>query len=390
MKRETLDRVQDLLNEMVETSYVAGVSCMILEQGKEQGYYQAGYADLSVQKAVTRDTIYLLYSMTKPVTAAAVMILMEEGRLDLLEPVEKYIPGFKNQQVEKSGQYESVNRAVTIKDLLSMTSGLVYDGEETPAQREMQKLFEDVKEKLLTEEAYTTLEVANKIGRNPLQFQPGEHWEYGTSADILGAVVECVSGKRFGEFLEERIFKPLGMKDTGFYVPDEKKYRLSKVYEEIEGELKEYHDNRLGIMIDMPKYPSFESGGAGLVSTIDDYAKFAAMLLNRGEYEGKRILAPKTVDYMTSCKLNEIQQKDLIWDNLPGHTYGNLMRVMVDSGLAVINGTNGEYGWDGWLGPYFSNDPKHQVTILLMQQRAASGTTSYTRKLRNIVASAME
>lgn len=390
MEGKTLERIQDLLNEMVESSYVAGASCMILERGKEQGYYEAGYADLSAQRAISRDTIYLMYSMTKPITAAAVMMLMEEGKLDLLDPVQKYIPGFRDQQVAESGKYVPASRPVTIKDLLSMTSGLVYGGEASIAETKMEEVFEDIKGKLLTKEAYTTLEVADKIGRNPLNFQPGEHWQYGTSADVLGAVVECVSGRQFGEFLEERIFQPLEMKDTGFYVSKDKKHRLSKVYEEVNGELREYHGNHLGIMIDMAKYPSFESGGAGLVSTIDDYAKFATMLLNEGKYEGKRILAPKTVGYMTHCRLNETQQKDLVWENLPGFSYGNLLRVMVDARLAVMNGSNGEYGWDGWLGPYFANDPKHQVTVLLMQQRTGTGTTSYTRRLRNIVAAAME
>lgn len=390
MEQKKLERIQGLLNEMVETEFVAGASCLVLQHGKEQGYFEAGYADLAEKKEIKRDTMYFLYSMTKPVTAAAVMMLMEEGRLDLLDPAEKYIPGFISQRVQRSGQYENVKRSVTIKDLLSMTSGLVYGGEETKVQQKMQKVFDAIDERLLTEESYTTLEVADMIGRTPLEFQPGEHWQYGTSADILGAIVEVASGKKLGEFLEERIFKPLGMKDTGFYVPGYKKHRLSKVYEEVNGELMEYHENRLGIMIDMPRVPSFESGGAGLVSTIDDYAKFATMLLNKGEYQGKRLLSTKTVEYMTSCRLNENTQKDLLWDNLPGFSYGNLMRVMVDSRLAVINGTDGEYGWDGWLGPYFANDPEHQMTILLMQQKAASGTTSYTRKLRNMIAAAIE
>lgn len=390
MNKEKLDRLQGVLDEMVETSFVAGVNCLVLEHGKEVGYYEAGYRDLKSRKSLSRDTIFLLYSMTKPITAAVTMLLMEEGRVDLLDPVSKYISGFRNQKVIQDGKMVPTYKEVTIKDLLSMTSGIVYGGIETLVEEEMGKVFERINEKLLGEAAYTTLQVAEQIGRCPLKFQPGTKWQYGASADVLGAVVECVSGMKFGEFLKQRIFEPLEMKDTAFYVPEEKKERLSKVYQVVEGELVEYRGNHLGIMTDMPKYPKFESGGAGLVSTIDDYARFATMLMNKGTYNGRRILAPKTVEYMTSCHLDEKVKTYYNWDSLAGYSYGNLMRVMIDSGLAVINGTNGEYGWDGWLGPYFMNDPVHKLTILMMQQRTDSGTTAYTRKIRNIVAGALE
>lgn len=390
MKREKLKRIQEILDEMVEKAYVAGVSCLVLQEGKEKCYYQAGYMDLALEKKLSRDTIFLLYSMTKPITATAIMMLLEEGVIDLLDPVETYLPGFQHQKVAEADKRVAVNRSVNIKDLLSMTSGLVYGGEQTMAERETHKVFEDIKAHLLTNASYTTLEVANKIGQCPLQFQPGEHWQYGSSADILGAIVEVASGIRFGEFLANRIFEPLGMKDTAFYVPEEKKNRLSKVYCEEEGALRRYQGNHLGILTDMSKMPTFESGGAGLVSTIDDYAKFATMLLNKGSYEGKSILASKTVAYMINSHLNSTPQEDVVWENLPGFTYGNLMRVMVNSSLAVINGTNGEYGWDGWLGPYFTNDPVNKMTVLIMQQKTNTGTTSYTRKLRNIIASALD
>lgn len=390
MNKEKLARIQGILNEMVETSYVAGINCLILENGKEQGYYEAGYIDISEKRILTRDSIFLLYSMTKPVTAAAIMMLMEDGVIDLLDPVEKYLSGFKAQKVAVQDELIAAKRQVTIKNLLSMTSGLVYGGQQTRAEQEMDKLFADINEKLFTDHAYSTIEVANKIGQCPLQFEPGEHWQYGTSADVLGAIVEVASGMHFGDFLEERLFRPLGMKDTAFCVPEEKKSRFSKVYLEEGNALREYHGNHLGIMTDMPSKPAFESGGAGLVSTIDDYAKFATMLLNKGTYEDKHILSPRTVEFMTSSHLEAIPQKDLIWENLPGYTYGNLMRIMVDSSLAVINGSNGEYGWDGWLGPYFMNDPVHGITVLMMQQRTDSGTTTYTRRLRNMIAAAIE
>ena len=199
-----------------------------------------------------------------------------------------------------------------------------------------------------------------------------------------------VAGKSFGEFLKENIFMPLGMVDTGFEVPEEKRNRLAKTYQQGKEGLEEYTGNNLGILISMEKKPRFESGGAGLVSTIDDYSHFAQMLLNKGEFKGVHILAPKTVEYMTNCKLPDfLDQEVATWDSLRGHSYGNLMRMMNRPELAIFNGSKGEYGWDGWLGPYFSNDPTNQITFLMMQQKTDTGTTPYTRKLRNIVAASL-
>lgn len=390
MNQEKLGAVQEILNEMVETSYVAGVNCLILEKGKEVAYYEAGYADLKEKKPLKRDNLFLLYSMSKPITAVATMLLMERGKIDLLDPVEKFIPAFKGQQVIENGECVPCKKPITIKDLLSMTSGILYGNNIEVTGLKMDALFEDVKARLLSPNAYTTLEFAEHVGSIPLAFQPGSHWAYGASADVLGAVIEVVAGKSFGEFLKENIFMPLGMVDTGFEVPEEKRNRLAKTYQQGKEGLEEYTGNNLGILISMEKKPRFESGGAGLVSTIDDYSHFAQMLLNKGEFKGVHILAPKTVEYMTNCKLPDfLDQEVATWDSLRGHSYGNLMRMMNRPELAIFNGSKGEYGWDGWLGPYFSNDPTNQITFLMMQQKTDTGTTPYTRKLRNIVAASL-
>lgn len=182
-------------------------------------------------------------------------------------------------------------RPVRICDLLNMTSGLMYGGDVTSVcSMETEKLFDRIKEHLYLEDAMTTQEVANRLGLIPLQFQPGESFQYGTSADVLGAVIEVISGKTFGEFLKEEFFEPLDMEDTAFYVPENKQERLAKVYQRTEQGLELYTENHLGIMNAMKQVPAFESGGAGLVSTLDDYAKFAAMLLQEGSYQGKQIL----------------------------------------------------------------------------------------------------
>ncbi|MDE6749077.1 MAG: beta-lactamase family protein [Lachnospiraceae bacterium] len=390
MNKQKLSRLQTLLQEMTDTGFISGVSCMVLQGGEEQCYYESGMRDIANALPITRDTIFRLYSMTKPITSAAVMILLEEGKIDLLDPVSMYLPGFNNQYIMQKGMLIPAVRPITIQHLLNMTSGLAYGGEGNATEARTGILLEEVKERLTSDKPLTTIEIMNRLGQIPLAFQPGEKWQYGMSADVLGAVVEIVSGMRFGEFLEERIFKPLGMKDTGFYVPEEKQTRLAKVYRETESGLEEFHISHLGVQNRMELPPAFESGGAGLVSTIDDFAAFTQMLLNNGTYRGNTILSEKTVEFMTGAHLSPALQ-DYInqWENLPGYTYANLMRIMKDPGMAVSMSGMGEYGWDGWLGTYMMNDPSNNLTLLIMQQKTDSGTTVYTRKMRNVMFSAI-
>ena len=391
MNKEKLSKLQDVLNEMVDTGFVAGVSCVVLKDGIEQCYYEAGYQDIAAGKKLSRDTIFRMYSMSKPVTATAAMILLQEGRIDLMDPVSKYLPGFKNQKVARNGIEEPVIKEMTIQNLLNMTSGLTYGGESSVAECRSQKLIDEIVEKLDTDNALTTVDIANRIGQQPLAFQPGEKWQYGFSADVLAAVVEVVSGMRYSDFLQEKIFGPLGMKDTGFFVPEEKQDRLTKIYRQIEEGLVEELYPNLGVSVSQKKSPAFESGGAGLVSTIDDYIRFTQMLLNGGSLDGVEILSPATVEFMTTAHVTEAQQAGVnAWESLAGYTYGNLLRIMNNPELALGLGCKGEYGWDGWLGTYMVNDPAHKLTFISMQQRADSGTTGYTRKMRNIVFSALD
>lgn len=382
-----LERLQSIMDQAVEEKFIAGASLLVRKNGEEKWFCKSGMADLEKGKSIERDTIFRLYSMSKPVTAAAAMILVERGLLDMGEPVSKYLPGFANQKVAEENQSVSVKREMNIKDLLCMTSGLSYPNEATPAGREAASVFEKIDEALYSDTPMTTQEVANALGRCRLQFQPGEHWMYGSSADILGAVIEVVSGMRFGEFLKKEIFEPLGMTDTGFYVPREKQGRIAKVYENQEGNLVEVETNHLGIRYSLDEEPAFQSGGAGLVSTLDDYAKFAQMLLNEGSLGTTRILKPQTVRFLTRGKLTARQQEDFErdWEQFMGYTYGNLMRVLERQGQTWAMGFEGEYGWDGWLGAYFCNDPKNQATFLLMYQLVHAGTTTFTRKIRNVV-----
>ncbi len=387
--QEEIGQIKKVLRAGIDNNELAGANLMIIKDGNEILYHEDGYADREEKLPVRRDSIFRLYSMSKPVTAAAVMILFERGEIDLYDPVSKFLPGFKNQMVAEGGELVPAQREVNIKDLLSMTSGLVYGGSDRAGQ-DTEALFRELDDRLLGDSPMSTIEAMNKLGKCALAFQPGSAWQYGTSADVLGAVVEVVSGLSYGEFLDKEFFKPLGMQDTAFWVPEEKRDRLVKTYARNEkGELVPFYEDHLGIIHKMDRIPAFESGGAGLVSTIDDYAKFAEMLMNEGSLGDVRILRPRTVNYLTSCTLNTEQQKNFDdWVTLGGHSYGNLMRVMTDPSRAGDMGSLGEYGWDGWLGAYFCNCPKENLTFLLMMQRTDAGTTPLARRLRNVILSA--
>ncbi len=381
--------IQDAMARAVQNKEVAGVTLLVTQEGQEKYYAQCGYADIAEEKPMARDTIVRLYSQSKPVTAAAAMLLMQDGIIDLNEPVSNYISSFNKQTCIINGKAKKLpaDKAVRIKDLLNMTSGLVYPGITTEAESSTTVLFLDAARRLDTDDQMSTLEFAARIGKFPLQFIPGSSIQYGSSADVLGAVIEKVSGQKFGDFLKERLFDPLEMKDTGFYVPEEKKSRLSKVYEHRRGQLREYNENHLAIRNDGGKN-AFESGGAGLFSTLDDYSHFGQMLMNGGTYKGKEIMTPATVQYMTNAALKEGPQRAFEnWNGLEGYTYGNLMRIMAEPEKAVMIGNKGEYGWDGWLGAYFMNDPSSKTTIIMLTQMRDFGTGYLTRKLRNIIMS---
>lgn len=391
MNQQKLSRIQELLWEMTEVSFVSGANCMVWQSGQEQFYYEAGMRDLANGLPMTRDTIFRLYSMSKPVTAAAAMILLEEGRIDLYDPVSDFLPGFRNQNVMANGALTPVKRPVVIRDLLNMTSGLTYPGEGCPTELHTNQLMDEVITRLSTPQALTTCEIVNRLGEIPLAFQPGEKWQYGMSADVLGAVIEVASGMRFGDFLRERIFEPLNMNDTGFFVPTKKQSRLAKVYQNNGKGLEEFHFPHLGISNDMKTPPAFESGGAGLVSTIDDYARFAQMLLHKGSLGKVSLLSPQTVSFMTQAHLSPALDPYVWqWESLSGCSYANLMRIMKDPGAAISISRAGEFGWDGWLGTYMTVDPADDMLLLLMYQKTDTGTTAYTRKIRNVVFSALD
>ncbi len=393
MNEEIKETIQSCIDRALERRELAGCSFCLMQDNKEELYTEAGYADLAAGKKISRDSIYRLYSMSKPVTAAAMMALAEDGYIDLLDPVYRYFPSFRHQNyVTADGDVRPVDdeHVMLVRDLMNMTSGLVYPDAATQPGRETDAIYQDAVSRLGTDHGMSTMEFADRIGECTLLFQPGTGWNYSVSADIAGAVIEKVSGMHFGEYLQERLFDPIGMKDTAFSVPKEKLDRLVVSYQNENDEegatLVPYTGNHLAIRNDGGEN-AFESGGAGLFSTLDDYRLFTSMLLNGGNAEnGRQILRPGTVRYLTSGKLSPQQQEYFDrWRGLSGHTYGNLNRVMTDPSQAATIGHKGEYGWDGWLGVYFSNDPERRQTMLLMLNQKDYGTSRLTRQLRNIV-----
>jgi len=381
------DYAVKMMEREIENGQIAGGTVMVLKDGAVILNESRGFANKERKTLMKDDTIIHLFSMSKPVTSAAAMILAERGLIDFLDPVSKFLPGFKNQMVETKDGLVPANREVTIRDLLNMTSGICYPNGDSPAGIAMDRVFRKPQES-----AYRcpTLDMCNMMGEVPLVFQPGERWMYGASADVLGGVVEVVSGKKYSEFLKTEIFDRLGMHDTSFSVPDQKKNRMARIYEYDEGlkALKPLTWENLGIN-NCGDDNAFESGGAGLMSTITDYAKFASMLLNGGTYKEVRILGRKTVDFMRTNQLTDAQRAFCDWDSLRGCGYGNLMRVILDKGATAMNASVGEFGWDGWTGNYMSIDPSENMVILYFIQRAGAGMNEATRRMRNALFGAL-
>ena len=387
--KQLIAKLSDVLDRQVELQNTAGVNLLILQEGKEIAYVQSGYADVETKKTFDRDTIMRIYSMTKPITSAAVMILVQRGLISLGEPVKKYLPGFENQMVRTpDGKTSPVARPAYIRDLLSMTSGMPYgDPNGKGVFAYAQRVFDEIDRRLYTDDQMSTLEIANALGEAGCAFTPGDSWLYGTSADILGAIVEVVSKMPFGEFLQKELFDPLEMSDTGFYVPENKRSRMANAYERRGGSLELFETNNLGMKYMRETKPAFESGGAGLTSTIDDYSHFAQMLINGGIYKGRQILDEKIVEYCTKGRLNAWQEEAMwrSWDGHSGYSYGCLMQHMVEPQKAYHLCWMDEYGWDGWLGTYFCNSPHNKVTILIGEQISNPEGNLVYEKVKNVL-----
>lgn len=385
------NKINELLKTAVERGDTAGANVLVIKDGKEIAYCESGMRDIENEIPMSRDTIFRLYSQTKPITAAAVMLLVSRGKIDLNAWLSDYMPEFSNMYVNIGGERRPAANHITVGNLMNMTSGLAYPDDATEGGKQSGVVFWTIENRLFSDNPVTTEKFAEMMSKTDLCFEPGERFMYGASADILGALVEKVGGMPFRDFLIENFFEPLEMNDTDFYVPAEKSARLAKVYDYSENGLAELKTNHLGLRYERDVIPAFQSGGAGLCSTLDDYGKFASMLMNGGQLDGKRIMPEAAVRLLTcGGRLPGGKEKHLqeCWSWMSGYTYSNLMRVCEDENRVMLFSSKGEYGWDGWLGTFFSNEPAHGITLLFGTQQAGIGRTgTLVRSIKNIVMS---
>ena len=385
-----IQNIQAVLDEAVSTNKFAGCSCLLFQAGSEQGFWSSG-------KNFSRDTICRIFSMTKPITAVAAWILIERGKMELTSPVSDFLSEFSNLQVLSQGKATPCNKPLLIRDLLNMTSGYSYGGMQDESHRQISALIKEMDEAIKKEKPLSLNEIISRTAKIPLAFTPGESFEYGISADILGAVIEKASGMKLSEFMEKEIFSPLSMNDTAFFVPAEKRERVAAVYEQFFENsnrlLRERKEGLLGIQLLPESSPAFESGGAGLFSTVDDYMKFCKLLLSCGTAGDKRILNEGTVRAMRTLHISGGAQSAFEegFPHFSGYSYGNLMRILTDeSKSTTISRGNSEFGWDGALGTYMAVDTENDLAIVFFTQCANDGGyTSTARKIKNIVYSAL-
>ena len=375
---ERLERLTDIMGRQVEEKKAPGVSILIARHGKI-AYRQSVGALRPGGPAMTDDAIFRIYSMTKPIVSVAAMMLVEEGRLLITDPVSKYIPAFANAKVgivngDRLG-LAPLKRPITVQDLMRHTSGLTYG---FTGVSPVQKLTRAAN---VVNSNQTLAENVDAMAALPLMHQPGEVWEYSLSTDVLGRVIEIVEGASLGEVLRARLFGPLDMIDTAFFTPEAKFARRADPFS---------FDFMTAAGIDARDVmtpPKFESGGGGLMSTLGDYSRFAAMLSGGGALDGVRILSPQTLAFMASDHLDAKVDRShfLLW---PGHGFGLGFAVRTDPGKAPTAGSVGEFFWGGMMGTAFWVSPRDSLFAVIMVQTPEY--REYFRMLfRNLVTAAI-
>jgi len=396
------------LDEVMKTRYVdsgqlPGLITQVFRRGELVHTGMSGHMDLERGKPMAEDAIFRIYSMSKPITAVALMMLMEEGAIGLDDPVARYIPSWKKLGVYASGiptlissqppgfMTTPVERPMKVVDLVTHTSGLTYGF--------MMRTSVDAAYRRLKINDFQTrgglTEMMEQLSTLPLEFSPGTAWNYSVSIDVMGYLVEKLSGQSFGSFLEERLFKPLKMEDTGFFVPPEKLARFTSCYQPAQGGGLKLQDDAQASTYDHP--PPLESGGGGLVSTTHDYMRFCRMMLNGGELDGARILSPKTVELFSRNFLPD--DREVMEMSTPGSfsesSYAGVgfsigCGVNVDVARTRLPGTEGEYFWGGAASTAFWIDPLEELAVVFMTQViGADARLTLRRDLRTLVYSAM-
>jgi CubicO group peptidase (beta-lactamase class C family) len=379
-----LGRIRDWMQALVDQKKLAGLITVVSRRGQVALMHACGKADLAREKPMRPDTIFRIYSMTKPLTSTAIMMLYEEGRFQLDDPITRFLPAFRNMRVYVSGargKYDSepAQRDITFRDLLSHTSGLTYGFMEASP---VDSMYREAGVDFQTHKG-SLKDVVELAATMPLLSQPGSEWNYSISTDVLGYLVEVISGQPFDRFLQERILGPLGMVDTSFHVPADKVERFAANYGPDEGGgLKQIEDPTRNRFLS----PRLCSGGGGLLSTAADYMRFCQMMLNKGQLDGVRLLGRKTVELMTSNHLRgdmaDMGQPRFSESTYTGICFGLGFSVMLDPAKAQILGTPGEFAWGGAASTAFWVDPAEEMYVLLLTQLMPSSTYPIRRELR--------
>ncbi|HEV3167075.1 MAG TPA: serine hydrolase domain-containing protein [Isosphaeraceae bacterium] len=384
LSAEKLDELKPALQKLVDEHKIPCAVALIARHGKVAYVTCVGYRDLANKVPVTEDTIFAIASMSKPITCVAAMTLVEQARLGLDDPVEKYLPELKNLRVLGDAEEDSkeelatvpAKRPISVRDLFAHTSGFAYGFSMVGDTREKRMQRAYFRGGVTGGNAKTIAQQVERLGKVPLAHQPGEGWTYGLSHDVLGRVIEVVSGQTFDQFLQERIFKPLDMPDTSFLVPEAKRDRLATTYRAENGDA----------LTPLPKNPgsaTFFPGGGGLYSTTRDYTRFAQMLLNGGELDGARILKPETISLMTT---NQIGDLSAFGGMKYGLGFGLVMGPETEAGKPVLS----RYFWAGAYSTNFWVDPRHDLVAVLMTQVLPVNHGGAERLLGNTVEKAIE
>jgi CubicO group peptidase (beta-lactamase class C family) len=362
---DRLQRLTDTLQAEIGKGTIPGAVLLIARNGKAAYFQALGALDPENKTPMRKDAIFRIYSMSKPITSVAAMMLVEQGKLALVDPVAKYLPEFKDVKVgeekpDKSLELAAARRPMTIQDLMRHTAGLTYGFFGEGAVKTAYQAAN------LNEGDPSTAEFVARLATLPLAYQPGTTWDYSQATDVLGRVIEVVTGKPLLAAFREMLFDPLGMSDTSFYVTDPANYpRIAEPFA---------NDRSIGAgaqVNDPRQVRKYESGGGGLVSTVSDYARFLTMLANGGQLDGKRYLSPKTVAYMTSDHMGDVIKRgpyDLVG---PGYKFGLGFAVRTDAGVSPLAGSPGDFSWGGAAGTYFWVDPKERMFVIFMMQSPA-------------------
>jgi len=385
MSAPRLAQISTAFKQEIDKGNLPGVVMLVARKGRLVYSEALGYLDKEAGKPMSKDAIFRIYSMTKPLVSVAAMMLVEDGKIELTDPISKFLPAMKSMQVsvaKADSEFAKIGytlttaqHEITVQDLLRHTAGLAYANltQNGPVKEAYAKAGVDDDPRGLT-----PAEEVERMSKTPLAHEPGTVWEYSLASDMLGRVVEAASGKRLSEFLAERLFKPLAMNDTAFFVPSDK---LNRLAEALPVDASTGKPNKL---YNVTAVPNNDSGGAGGVSTAADYLRFAQMMANGGQLDGKRYLSRTTVEFMTSDHLGTrisapVTPGEILLASA-GYTFGLGFAVRQAAGIAGVPGSAGEFMWGGYAGTYFWIDPKEQLVAVYMTQ-APSPIRAYYRKL---------